>query len=776
MKSANSRFILVGFIVPLLALMASAQGRRADFERAASLRGRWEPLLRRFPRTIEWMPHGDGVFWDERAADGRRRWVVVGVDGQRTHGADPKPLGIPTGPIALAARSTWKASGASDQETSILFENRLDQPLRLFWVTTGGELRPYGELPAGESRTQHTFAGHVWVLDFAANDLAGIFVAAPRPGHAIIDETSRAAAMSSSSAEPARPRLTIKDGNIFVLDASGPAVALTRDGTPEDPYGLPTWWSPDGRRVLGMRSEKDEPRRIPLIESSPRDGVQPRLHWQRYRKPGDPLPFRRPRLFDIEERRQIPIDESVWRNAWSVDRVHWSSDGRLVHCLFNRRGHQELVLRAIDAETGAVTDLIRETSPTFVDYSQKTWLHWLDDTNEVLWASERDGWNHLYRFDSRTGEPLGRITKGPWVVRRVERVDEQKRQIWFVAMGIHPDQDPYHQHLARVDFDGQNLVVLTQGDGTHDWTFSPGHELFIDRWSRVDHPTVIELRRSRDGALVAELGRDDVEALEAAGFRAPQRFVAKGRDGETDIHGIIIRPSNWQPKGRYPVIEFIYAGPHGHHVPKAWAWLWRQRELAELGFVVVQIDGMGTNWRSKAFHDHCWQNLKDAGFPDRIAWMRAANAAHPELDLGRVGITGGSAGGQNALAALLHHGDFYRAAAADCGCHDNRMDKIWWNEAWMGTLGPHYAENSNVTHAHRLQGDLFLSVGELDRNVDPASTMQVVDALTRADKDFELVVVPGGGHGVGGSPYVRRRRTDFFVRKLLGVEPERGLR
>jgi len=220
------------------------------------------------------------------------------------------------------------------------------------------------------------------------------------------------------------------------------------------------------------------------------------------------------------------------------------------------------------------------------------------------------------------------------------------------------------------------------------------------------------------------------------------------------------------------VIEKIYAGPHDFFVPKSWNRFAGQDAIAELGFVVVQIDGMGTNWRSRAFHDVCWKNLRDAGFPDRIAWMRAAAANRPWMDLERVGIFGGSAGGQSALGALLFHGDFYKAAAADCGCHDNRMDKIWWNEAWMGwPVGPEYAENSNVTHAANLRGKLLLSVGELDRNVDPSSTMQVVNALIKANKDFELLIVPGAGHGAGESAYGRRRRNDFFVRHLLGVEP-----
>ena len=315
---------------------------------------------------------------------------------------------------------------------------------------------------------------------------------------------------------------------------------------------------------------------------------------------------------------------------------------------------------------------------------------------------------------------------------------------------------------------------MTKSNGTHKWRFSPDRDYILDTWSRVDHPPVTELRLASDGSLVCVLETADWDELIATGWRPPERFVAKARDGESDIHGIIVRPTNIAPDAEYPVIEKIYAGPQGAFVPKSFGRARDVAALAELGFIVVQIDGMGTSHRSKAFHDICWHNLGDAGFPDRIAWMKAAAARYPQIDLTRVGIYGGSAGGQNALRALLAHGDFYKVGAADCGCHDNRMDKIWWNELWMGwPIGPHYEEQSNVTQAHRLTGKLLLTVGELDRNVDPASTMQVVNALIKADKDFDMIVVPGGGHGIGERPYGRRRRMDFFVRHLHGVEPRR---
>jgi dipeptidyl aminopeptidase/acylaminoacyl peptidase len=323
-----------------------------------------------------------------------------------------------------------------------------------------------------------------------------------------------------------------------------------------------------------------------------------------------------------------------------------------------------------------------------------------------------------------------------------------------------------------VNFDGTGLTILTEGDGTHSIEFSPDRRFFLDTWSRVDQPPVHELRRAADGQRVCELERADAGELLGTGWRAPERFVAKGRDGETDIYGILVRPMNFDPNRKYPVIEDIYAGPQGAFVPKSFSAYYPMQALAELGFIVVKIDGMGTSHRSKRFHDVCWKNLGDSGFPDRILWMQAAAARYPSLDLTRVGIYGGSAGGQSATRALLAHGDFYRVAVSDCGCHDNRMDKIWWNELWMGwPVGPHYAEQSNVTQAHKLTGKLLLIVGEMDENVDPASTMQVAHALIKADKDFDLLVMTGRGHGSAESAYGRRRRADFFVRHLLGVEP-----
>ena len=333
-------------------------------------------------------------------------------------------------------------------------------------------------------------------------------------------------------------------------------------------------------------------------------------------------------------------------------------------------------------------------------------------------------------------------------------------------------EDPYLIHYYKIGLDGRHLVCLTPEEGYHKATFTADMQYVIDTYSTVETPPVTVLRRTSDGRLLRTLETADIACLKAQGWQAPEVFAAPGRDGMTPMWGIIMRPSNFDPSKTYPIVEYIYSGPGDQHVPKSFTpWIWGMAELAELGFIVVQVDGMTTSFRTRAFEEVCYKNLKDGGFPDRIAWLRAAAAKYPCMDINRVGIYGCSTGGQNALAAVLWHGDFYKAAYAACGCHDNRMDKIWWNEQWMGyPVDSSYVACSNVENAYRLERPLMLVVGEKDDNVDPASTMQVVAALEKAGKDFELVVISGAGHTMGDD-YGDHKRHDFFVRHLLGVEP-----
>jgi len=680
-----------------------------------------------------------------------------------------------------------QSSRQTGEETSITFIKRTKKEIEIYWIDSERQQKHYVTVAAGDRHSQHTFAGHVWLVTDKDGKTLATFMAEEENADAIIDEeTIREAANRRQQRGQRRPgsqtqspngkwSASIKDYNLYMQNLeTEEETALTEDGTEEDAYSDRFHWSPDSTKLLVLRTHKGDERKVYLIESSPDDQLQPKLHNYSYLKPGDRIDIHKPHLFDISDKSHVLITDELFPNPWSISDIRWSPDSSRFTFLYNQRGHQVLRIISVDAKTGEPHAVVDEQSETFIDYSGKQFSHYIDDANEIIWMSERDGWNHLYLYDSETGNVKNQITKGRWVVRRVDNVDEEKRQIWFQAGGIRPEQDPYYIHFCRINFDGSDLVVLTRSNGTHDITFSPDRRFFLDRWSRVDQPPVTELRSTEDGKVIFELERADWSILLATGWRAAERFDAKGRDGKTDIYGIIIRPSNFDPNNKYPVIEKIYAGPQGAFVPKSFGLQTREHAIAELGFIIVQMDGMGTSQRSKVFHDVCWKNLGDSGFDDRILWMKAAAAKYPYMDLARVGIFGGSAGGQSALRGLLAHGDFYKVGVADCGCHDNRMDKIWWNEQWMGwPIGPHYEEQSNVTQAHKLQGKLLLTVGELDRNVDPASTMQVVDALIKADKDFDMLIVPGGGHGIGESPYASRRRMDFFVRHLLGVEPRR---
>jgi dipeptidyl aminopeptidase/acylaminoacyl peptidase len=695
-----------------------------------------------------------------------------------------------TPPAAKPLAKVPRASTRTGAETSVTFANRTGAEVELFWLDPDGQRQSYGTITAHQERDQHTFEGHVWLVVDPKGEVLAAFEATAEPSTVEITDKSP---LPRPAAQEKRPRKEgasrkpgsrtgespdnrwqafIKDNNVWVRSAAGEEFALTSDGTADDAYGGEFCWSPDSTRLVAIRTAKGDDRKVYYVESSPKDQLQPKLHSYAYLKPGDRIPVEKPHLFDVAARKPIPVSEDLFPTPWSITDVRWMPDSSRFTFLYNQRGHQVLRVVAVDASTGAARAVVDERSKTFIDYAGKHFQHDLPKTHEMIWMSERDGWNHLYLYDAETGRVKNPITRGEWVVRGVDRVDEEARQIWFRAGGIRPGQDPYFVHYARVNFDGTGLVILTEGDGTHAVEWSPDRRFFIDTGSRVDVAPIRELRRGDDGKLVCTLERAEWGELLKAGWKAPEPFVAKGRDGSTDIYGVIFRPMGLDPQKKYPVIEDIYAGPQGSYVPKNFHSYYKTQSLAELGFIVVQIDGMGTSNRSKKFHDVCWRNLGDAGFPDRILWMQAAAKKYPYMDLSRVGIYGGSAGGQSAAGALLLHGDFYKVAVADCGCHDNRMDKIWWNELWMGwPVGPPYAEQSNVTLAPRLQGRLLLIVGEMDNNVDPSSTLQVASALVKANKDFDLLVIPGTGHGAAETPYGNRRRQDFFVRHLLGVEP-----
>ncbi len=577
-----------------------------------------------------------------------------------------------------------------------------------------------------------------------------------------------------------------RDHNVFIRRATDEAeeIQLSTDGSEEQSYGLFSW-APDSKTLVAFRIERAERKEVYLIQSSPPDGGRAKMTSRPYALPGDRFTTCELSVFDVASGKQQKPEVDLFEHEWLRPRLRWIKGGRRFAYEQADRGHQRFRVVEIDAQSGRARNLIDERSQTFIwtAHAENVGLervNWLEESEEIIYASESNGWRHLYLIDANEGKLKNPITDGEWVVRGIETIDETNRQVWFSASGVFPDQDPYLIHHGRVGFDGTGLVWLTAGNGHHRIQFSPDRRFIIDTYSRVETPPVTELRRVSDGAFVCRLEEADTTALQESGWEAPEVFVAKGRDGKTDIWGIISRPPNFDPERSYAVIEDIYAGPQGSFVPKTFGPFSRYSSLRELGFIVVKIDGMGTANRSKAFHDVCWKNLKDAGFEDRILWMKAAAEKYPYMDLSRVGVYGNSAGGQNAAAAVLFHPEFYKAAVASCGCHDNRLDKASWNEQWMGYLPPDrlwskdsgnwYSQSSNIDNAHRLRGKLLLIVGEMDTNVPPESTLRFADALIKSGKDFDLLVIPNGGHGMGGA-YGQRRMQDFFVRHLLHEEP-----
>lgn len=560
----------------------------------------------------------------------------------------------------------------------------------------------------------------------------------------------------------------LRQNNVWARSQDGTERQASYDGYDDDRYRL-VYPAPDGQFAVAMQCRrgcqvpfqlkdsipKDQLR--PKIINSPSDGGHPRA--------GDLMDVDKPRLFNLATAEEVPVCDSLFRNPFSIENVGWSECGKTYRFIFNERGHRHLRLLEVSLE-GRVRILVEDSSDTVIDYNQKLYYKLLPSTNDIIWASERDGWNHLYTFSLEDGTLKNQVTQGDWLVRSVEYVDAINKQIWFTAYGMISGQDPYYAQLACVNFDGSNCRLLTREDGTHAWLWSPDRRFLIDSWSRVDllpRNAVIEVAT---GKTVTSFQRQELPSELRAKCHLPERFAAKGRDGSTDIYGIIIRPCDFDERKLYPIIEMIYAGPFQFSTPKRFGSHARFREVANLGFVVVVVDGMGTTWRSKAFLDKSYKNLKDAGLPDRILWIRAAAKTRPWMDVSRVGVQGSSNGGQNAAAAVLHHGDFYRAAYAESGTHDIRMGNVKWSEMYMGwPVDESYIDNSNLAHAGKLSGALMLVTGELDEVVDPATTMQFAHALITADKDFDLVCLPGVGHSCG-SGWLDRKKAQFFKRHL----------
>jgi dipeptidyl aminopeptidase/acylaminoacyl peptidase len=781
----------------LLSCLMHAQGTSEDYQRANALREKLQGVVLNLPGPANWVGETNR-FWYRKTVQGGAEFVLV--DGDK----GTKQPAFDHAKVAAGIGSKYKANTLPFTEFSFA-----DSDKAITFTADGSTwkctLSDYactrtGAAPQGAGRGGRGGRGpeEESPAEFENDVFDGMVYVSPQQGQGrgqaqVQGRGGRGGVLPAFTpfGPPEEPATRtspdekwdafVQNYNVFLRPhgSRSDAAALSFDGSEGNYYNFPSLvWSNDSKHLVAYRVRPPGfKREVHYVESSPTDQVQPKHSSREYAKPGDALDVTQPVLFDVAGRKRIEIDNAQFPNPYSLTRAQWWKDNRGFTFEYNQRGHQ--VYRVIEVDlTGKARTLISEESKTFIDYrplinnprdTGKKVRYDLADGKEILWASERDGWEHLYLYDGAAGQVKSQVTKGNWVVRNVEKIDEEKRQIWFQASGMYPGKDPYFVHSYRINFDSTGLVAFTEADADHAVSFSHDRKYYVDTFSRADLPTVSELHRTEDRRKVMDLEKTDPGAALAAGWKVPEVFTAMGRDGKTDIWGVIYRPTNFDPSKKYPVVESIYNGPQGSFVPKTFNVT--PQPLAELGFIVVQIDGMGTNNRSRAFHDVAFQNLGDAGFPDRIAWHKAVAAKYPWYDISRVGIYGTSAGGQNSLGALLFHPEFYKAAVSNSGCHDNRMDKIWWNEQWMGwPLNQRYSDSSNVDNAYRLQGDLLLVLGELDINVDPASTLQVVNQLIKHNKKHDLLFVPGGGHGAGGA-YGQHLLQDFFVHHLLKVEP-----
>ncbi|RSD13164.1 S9 family peptidase [Amycolatopsis eburnea] len=617
-------------------------------------------------------------------------------------------------------------------------------------------------------------------------------------------EAPVSAAPGESRSPDGRWTVFVRDHNLWVRDETGAESALTHDGSADNAYATETtfWqhrsimrkagavappvvlWAPDGAKLVTHRIDEREVGLLHLVESAPEGGGRPVSHAYRYAMAGEEnQPMLHLVVVDLERRTVTPSDAepfyASFRSPLAWDRAWLSADGGTLFYLDPGRFYLRLRLIAVDLATGRSRVVVEETGQTRVEPNQMIFQPPLVRTlanGEVLWYSQRDGWGHLYRY-SASGVLVNQVTKGAWAVREIVHVDEDDGVVFFTAAGL-VDADPYVRQLCRAELDGSGFTRLTGDLDDHVVQAAPSGRYLVDTASLADRPPVAVVR-DRTGKVVVELERADVSALERAGWTPPERFRVKAADGTTDIYGLLWRPYGFDPQRRYPVVDRIYPGPHSQHAPPGFdnTGTGDFEAYAALGFAVVSVDGRGTPGRDKEFHDLSYGHIDDfGGLDDHVAAITELGSRYPWLDTGRVGITGNSAGGSASVRAVLAYPEFYRVAIGVSGCHDPRLQLPWWGEVYQGPYEPErYLRCVNAELAGNLRGKLLLIHGELDDNALPYQTLGLVDALIEANKDFDLLMVPGAGHTMfHREAYVTRRKWDYFVRHLMDATPPAG--
>ncbi|HLH39865.1 MAG TPA: DPP IV N-terminal domain-containing protein [Bryobacteraceae bacterium] len=595
----------------------------------------------------------------------------------------------------------------------------------------------------------------------------------------------------------------IRDNNLWSRDlASGRETQLTTDG--EKDFGYATdnagWassdrpivlWSPDSKKIATYQQDQRGVGEMYLVSTKV---GHPELKAWKYPLPGDEVVTTIQRVvIDVvdphmvrfkmppDQHRSTLCDNITCRGGeWSD--VEWSPDASRIAFVSTSRDHKDEKFRIADAATGEIRDVLEEKVATFYE-SGNGRVNWryLAASNELIWFSERSDWGQLYLYDANTGKLKNEITSGEGNVTQLLRVDEKNRVVYFLAVGREKGRDPYFVHFYRAGFDGKNLKLLTPEDANHEISLSPAGDFFVDSYSKPDVPPITVLR-NLDGKLIATLERADISKLEQTGWKPPIPFTVKARDGVTDLYGLMFRPVNFDEHKKYPIINHIYPGPQTGSVGSRSFAAARGdcQSLAELGFVVVELDGMGTPWRSKKFHEAYFGNLGDNTLPDQVAGMKQLAEKYTWIDLDRAGIYGHSGGGYATADAMFRYPDFFKVGVSEAGNHDNREYEDDWGEKWEGLLQTNpdgttnYDNQANQLIAKNLKGHLLLAHGTMDNNVPPYNTLLVVNELIKANKDFDLLLLPNRNHGFGNEPYMVRRRWDYFVRYLLGAEPPQG--
>ncbi len=597
----------------------------------------------------------------------------------------------------------------------------------------------------------------------------------------------------------------IKDWNLWVRNLeTDEEIQLTSDGVQN--YGYATdnagWtrsddpvllWSPDSKKIATYKQDQRHVSDMYLVKT--KVGAPELVKWK-YPLPEDEKPILIERvIIDVEKKEITPLNiEPDPRRGTLCDDINcsgafddneWSDNSERLYFVSTSRDHKSAKLRVADAETGKVRDIFEEKVDTQFE-SGRGQINWsyLDDSDEIIWYSERDDYGHLYLYDAESGKLKNRITQGEFVVTKVSYIDEKDNEIYFLANGRNRDENPYFSHLYKVDLTGKNLQSLTPEKGDHTISWSPNHDYFIDNYSTPTKPNIAQLKNN-DGEQITKLEEENIEQLVETGWKAPIEFLVKSANGKWDLYGLMFTPTNLDESKKYPVVNYIYPGPQGGSI-SGWNFKASRRDhqaLAELGFIVVVLEGSCNPGRTKSFHDACYGSLSENTLPDQIKAIKTLAKKHSYIDTTRVGVWGHSGGGSATVAAMFKYPEFYKVGIAESGNHDNRNYEDDWGERYIGLMGKNpdsssaYISDANAQYADNLEGKLMLAHGAMDDNVPPYHTLLVVDALVKANKDFDLIIFPHARHGFGDDfYYMMRRRWDYFVEHLKGVKPPKNFK